>query len=93
MTVERSNAAMTVGIRLGLVLLAVWLGYQSWVRNLDHACRANEWPYLERCDEVRNQTPAQRAEWLQQRLRRNPGDSLSAVHLAILASQFPIRSR
>ena len=77
------------GFRLGMVLLAVWLGYQAWVRNLDHACRENEWPNLERCAQLADQTPAQQAQTLLERTRRNPGDSFSAVQIAVLASKHP----
>lgn len=89
MSTVRQNPAVWWGMRLGLVLLAVWLGHQAWVRNLDHACRTGEWPRLERCNVIDNQTPAQRAQWLMERLSRNPGDSFAAVELAVLASQAP----
>ena len=84
-----NHPVLLYGVRLALVWLAVWLGFQAWVRNLDHACRENEWPYLERCAKELDRPPAQQAAALLERIRRNPGDSFSVVQLALLASEHP----
>lgn len=84
------QAAMGPKLLGGLALvLALWLGWQAWVRNLDEACRLNEWPYLARCAAQHDAPPAAQAAALLQRLADNPGDSSAAVALAVLASEQP----
>jgi hypothetical protein len=75
--------------QLALVVLALWLGYEAWVRNIDQACHLNEWPYLRLCAERAPKTDEELAEQLLARLARNPGDSASAVALAVIADRQP----
>jgi hypothetical protein len=84
-----ADQGAALGWRIGLVAIALWLGHQAWTRNLDQACRLGEWPYLERCTEIRAQPPAELARTLQDRLRHNPGDAWAAVQLAELAHEHP----
>lgn len=88
-TLRATPAPWTYLARAALVLVALWLGHQAWVRNLDEACRLNEWPYLQRCAEAQAQPPAAKAQALVERLRSNPGDSFAAVDLALLANAHP----
>lgn len=81
------NAALAG--RIGLVVLALWLGAQAWVHQTGHACRTGEWPPLLPCDGARLPDPARQAQALQERLRRNPGDAHAAVGLAGLAPSMP----
>lgn len=73
--------------RIGLIALALWLGQQAWVRQVEHACRLGEWPPLLQCDGARE--PVRQAQALQERIRRNPGDAQAAVELALLAQAHP----
>lgn len=81
------NAAL-VG-RIGVTALALWLALQAWGLQTEHACRLGEWPPLLTCGGAQSQEPAQQAQALQERLRRNPGDAHAAVGLADLTQANP----
>jgi hypothetical protein len=81
------NASLAV--RIGVTVVALWLGVHAWMHQTDRACRLGEWPPLLQCAGAWSQDPAQQAQRLQERLRRNPGDAHAAVGLAELAAVLP----
>ncbi len=70
-----------------LVVLAVWLGWQAWERNLAEACRLNEWPYLQRCVDPATLPEEEQIAILRKRVTENPGDSFSWVKLSAFADR------
>lgn len=61
-----------------LVLLALWLGWQSWALNIKVACWRGEWPQLATCEQINGHTPQEKVTRLQDRLAANPGGRTSA---------------
>lgn len=72
------------------VLVAIWLGHQSLVANVQHACREGQWPGFAACAPATQgaDTPATVAAaassgWAdaQARLQKNPGDVWALLQL------------
>lgn len=74
-------------LALALVALAVWLGWQAWVRNLEEACRLQEWPHLSRCVDPATLPEEEQIAILRKRVTENPGDSFSWVKLSAFADR------
>lgn len=62
----------------------LWLGTQTWQRNLADACWRQEWPGLPGCPPLAERSPSEQAAALRERVARNPGDSQAWVALAVL---------
>lgn len=96
MTTEPPMTHTGPGKRLGmvvLVLVAIWLGGQSWSVNLNHACETRQWPGLDACRAMpagSAESPAGQ-EWdrLRQRVTANPGDGLAMAEMARYAGLPP----
>lgn len=66
----------------------LWLGWVALERNLQQACRLQQWPPLTSCVAPATLPVAQQAQLLREQVAANPGDSRPVTALATL-SQMP----
>lgn len=78
--------AVRVSTMAVLVAVAVFLGWKAWDVHIAQSCWKKEWPHLQWCEEINGSTPLEQWTKLQERFKRNPGDSEAVVQLMVLAT-------
>lgn len=73
------------GFTAALVLAALWLGWKAWDVNTTMSCWKREWPQLALCEDANGRTLEEKVARLEQRLARNPGDTVALVALTVYA--------